>query len=79
MSGGGGCDGVSSWLAASPLPFKFVADGVADPGPDAVVDLADYRRVVESVFRERAVGTVGALAVTPGVSVASCVSVSASP
>ena len=31
-----------------------VADGVPDPGPDAVVDLADYRRVVESVFRERA-------------------------
>ena len=32
-----------------------VADGAAVPGAEAPVDLADYRRVVESVFRERAV------------------------
>ena len=44
---------------ADAVPFRdvaaIVADGVPDPAPGAVVDLADYRRVVESVFRERAV------------------------
>ena len=33
----------------------IVADGAPGPGAPPVVDLADYRRVVESVFRERAV------------------------
>ena len=32
-----------------------VGDDAPDPGAAPVVDLADYRRVVESVFRERAV------------------------
>ena len=32
-----------------------VADGVPDPAPGVAIDLGDYRRVVESVFRERAV------------------------
>lgn len=32
-----------------------VADGAPEPGTAPAVDLADYRRVVESVFRERAV------------------------
>jgi len=42
---------------AEPVAFRDVAAVVAEvpgPAPDAGVDLGDYRRVVESVFRERA-------------------------